>query len=76
MPPKGRPASVGRLPQVHHDPFDRMLVAQARAEKLRIASHDRVFERYGLRAERLDPFIVRPQSDSRHMGQARGERQQ
>ena len=49
---------VGRLPDVHRDPFDRMLVAQARVEKLHIVSHDRVFERYGLRAEGLEPIIV------------------
>jgi PIN domain nuclease of toxin-antitoxin system len=49
---------VSRLPNVHRDPFDRILVAQARAEKLRILSHDRVFERYGLRTEGLDPIIV------------------
>lgn len=49
---------VGRLAGVHRDPFDRILVAQARIEKLRIVSHDRVFERYDLRAEGLDPIIV------------------
>lgn len=49
---------VGRLADVHRDPFDRILVAQARIEKLRIVSHDRVFERYDLRAEGLDPIIL------------------
>lgn len=49
---------VGRLPGVHRDPFDRMLVAQAAVEKLRIVSHDRVFERYGLSAEGLSPIII------------------
>ena len=51
-------AAVGRLPAVHRDPFDRMLVAQAGVEELRIVSHDRVFERYGLSAEGLPPIIV------------------
>ncbi len=50
--------TVGRLPAVHRDPFDRMLVAQASVEELRIVSHDRVFERYALSAEGLPPIIV------------------
>ena len=50
--------TAGRLPAVHRDPFDRMLVAQASVEELRIVSHDRVFERYGLSAEGLPSIIV------------------
>ena len=50
--------TAGRLPSVHRDPFDRMLVAQASVEELRIVSHDRVFERYGLRSGGLPPIIV------------------
>lgn len=50
--------TAGRLPSVHRDPFDRMLVAQASVEELRVVSHDRVFERYGLSAEGLPPIIV------------------
>ena len=50
--------TVGRLPAIHRDPFDRMLVAQARVEELRLVSHDRVFERYGLSGEGLLPIIV------------------
>lgn len=50
--------TAGRLPNVHRDPFDRMLVAQASVEELRVVSHDRVFERYGLAAEGLPPIIV------------------
>lgn len=49
---------VGRLPNVHRDPFDRMLVAQASIEELRLVTHDRVFERYGLSAEGLPPIFV------------------
>jgi PIN domain nuclease of toxin-antitoxin system len=48
---------AGRLPNIHRDPFDRMLVAQARVEELRVVSHDRVFERYGLAAAGLPPII-------------------
>ena len=50
--------TAGRLPLVHRDPFDRMLVAQASVDELRLVSHDRVFERYGLSAEGLPPIIV------------------
>ena len=50
--------TVGRLPAVHRDPFDRMLVAQASVEELRIVTHDRVFERYSLAARGLPPIIV------------------
>jgi PIN domain nuclease of toxin-antitoxin system len=35
-----------------------MLVAQASVEELRVVSHDRVFERYGLKDEGLPPIIV------------------
>jgi len=50
--------TAGRLPNIHRDPFDRMLVAQASVEELRLLTHDRVFERYGLKDEGLPPIIV------------------
>jgi PIN domain nuclease of toxin-antitoxin system len=50
--------TAGRLPAIHRNPFDRMLIAQASVEELRVVSHDRVFERYGLSAEGLPPVIV------------------
>jgi PIN domain nuclease of toxin-antitoxin system len=31
---------VGRLPRLHRDPFDRMLVAQCRIEGLTLVTHD------------------------------------
>ena len=37
-----------RLPMHHTDPFDRILVAQARAEGATLVTHDRAFERYGV----------------------------
>jgi PIN domain nuclease of toxin-antitoxin system len=40
---------VAELPPHHRDPFDRMLVVQARLEKLSILSADEVFERYDVR---------------------------
>ena len=37
---------VAALPPHHADPFDRMLVAQARVEGATIVTHDSQFERY------------------------------
>lgn len=41
------------LPRHHTDPFDRLLVAQARAEDLAIISHDENIARYAVRV--VDP---------------------
>lgn len=41
-------AGVFALPKVHGDPFDRLLIAQARAESLAIISEDAVFQKYDL----------------------------
>jgi PIN domain nuclease of toxin-antitoxin system len=38
---------AGGLPLVHRDPFDRMLVAQARTENLRLVSNEALFDAYG-----------------------------
>jgi PIN domain nuclease of toxin-antitoxin system len=38
--------AAGRLPLIHHDPFDRMLVAQAQCEGLTLASRDPHIQRY------------------------------
>ena len=40
-------ATAGELPPHHRDPFDRILVAQALAERLTLVSHDRRLEPYG-----------------------------
>jgi PIN domain nuclease of toxin-antitoxin system len=37
---------VGGLPRYHLDPFDRLLIAQALVENLRIVTADSVFTRY------------------------------
>src|SRR5262245_14946654 len=37
---------LGRLSQVHGDPFDRMLVAQARSEGMKLVSSDATLKRY------------------------------
>lgn len=39
---------LARLAPHHRDPFDRMLIAQARADGLTILSNDRHFARYGI----------------------------
>lgn len=38
--------AVGRLPDHHRDPFDRILLAQAMTEELTLLSRDPVFRRY------------------------------
>ncbi len=40
--------AAAALPPLHRDPFDRMLVAQAQAEGLRIVTHDDAIRRYGV----------------------------
>jgi PIN domain nuclease of toxin-antitoxin system len=39
---------AARLPQHHSDPFDRMLVAQARLEGLTLVTRDPVFDNYAV----------------------------
>ena len=39
---------AGRLPGPHHDPFDRMLAAQALAREVPVVSADPVFDRFGI----------------------------
>lgn len=39
-------SAVSSLPMHHSDPFDRMLIAQALCENLRIITRDRKFEKY------------------------------
>ncbi|MFN2234719.1 MAG: type II toxin-antitoxin system VapC family toxin [Anaerolineales bacterium] len=38
--------AVGELPMYHRDPFDRMIIAQAKLEGLTIATQDSVFKKY------------------------------
>ena len=38
---------AGRLPPHHKDPFDRMIVAQARIESMGLVSDDVMFKNYG-----------------------------
>ena len=41
-------AAVERLPFHHHDPFDRMIAAQAQTERLTVVSKDSIFRKYGV----------------------------
>ena len=40
-------AGVDNLPPLHRDPFDRLLVAQARSESMHLLTHDRALTAYG-----------------------------
>jgi len=40
-------AAVESLPMHHQDPFDRLLIAQAQVEPMRLLSHDGQVARYG-----------------------------
>jgi PIN domain nuclease of toxin-antitoxin system len=42
-------AAVACLPFHHKDPFDRMLIAQARVENIPIVSGDEAFDPYGIK---------------------------
>jgi PIN domain nuclease of toxin-antitoxin system len=42
-------ATIETLPLHHRDPFDRLLVAQARNRKLPVISSDRAFSDYGIK---------------------------
>ncbi|MFM8301226.1 MAG: type II toxin-antitoxin system VapC family toxin [Gemmatimonadota bacterium] len=39
---------AGSLPNHHRDPFDRVLVAQARAERFALVSNEELFDGYGV----------------------------
>jgi PIN domain nuclease of toxin-antitoxin system len=39
---------AGSLPQIHRDPFDRLLVAQAEIEELTLVSKDRALRQFGV----------------------------
>jgi PIN domain nuclease of toxin-antitoxin system len=40
--------AVADLPLLHDDPFDRLLIAQARVDALRLVSRDAAFDGYGI----------------------------
>ena len=40
---------AGRLPDIHKDPFDRMLIAQAMIEKLTLTTRDKMIAEYHIK---------------------------
>ena len=40
---------AGMLQRTHKDPFDRMLIAQAKVENVPVVSTDRCFDKYGVK---------------------------
>ena len=40
-------SAAGKLPRLHPDPFDRLLVAQAQIESLTLLTNDRALKAYG-----------------------------
>ncbi len=40
---------AGRLPPLHRDPFDRMLIAQAQTEGVELVTNDGMIARYGIK---------------------------
>ncbi|MHC8365742.1 type II toxin-antitoxin system VapC family toxin [Pseudomonas sp. ZT5P21] len=40
---------AGKLPEIHRDQFDRMLIAQAQAEGLELVTADGIIPQYGVR---------------------------
>jgi len=47
----GHTEALVRLPPIHKDPFDRLLVAQAMTEPMRLLTSDRVLAEYGAHVE-------------------------
>jgi PIN domain nuclease of toxin-antitoxin system len=46
-------AAIYHLPPVHHDPFDRALIAQAMVENLALVTADREIARYACEGLRV-----------------------
>ncbi len=50
--------AVANLPQIHKDPFDRLLIAQANAENLTLLSADKIFAQYKVKFIDSDTFKI------------------
>lgn len=48
---------VGELPDIHKDPFDRLLMIQANTNNLTLLSDDDLFEKYTVNLIRADKYI-------------------
>lgn len=44
-------AYTRKLPYHHKDPFDRMLISQAKLENLTIITHDKIFKKYSAKVK-------------------------
>ncbi len=44
----GHALAAGQLPMQHSDPFDRMLIAQAKLESLTLVTRDKRIQKYGI----------------------------
>ncbi len=44
---------AAKLPLHHRDPFDRLMIAQAKSEDLEVVTRDAIFVRYGVRVLRI-----------------------
>jgi len=63
------------LPLLHRDPFDRMLLCQARAHDLTLVSSDRVFHAYGVRLlDQLELFLLNRHDACAERGGEEGRR--
>lgn len=38
-----------KIPSIHKDPFDRILVCQSKSEKIPVMSSDKIFSQYGIK---------------------------
>ena len=47
--------ALDSLPPIHKDPFDRLLIAQARIEQIPLVTIDSIFDQYPVRIQREDP---------------------
>ncbi len=50
--------AVANLPQIHKDPFDRLIIAQAQTENLTLLSADGIFARYNVNFIDLDTYKI------------------
>lgn len=67
MPIVGEHAAyISRLPPIHRDPLDRLLVAQALTEPMRLLTDDAVLGGYGDVRLRSLRSVVRPQARDHH----------
>jgi PIN domain nuclease of toxin-antitoxin system len=48
---------VGELPEIHKDPFDRLLIVQANINNLSVLSDDDLFGKYAVNLIRADQYI-------------------